>query len=392
VTAGVSPVAERGPAAGAAFDHAFATFAAELETLLPAGSVVLDAHTHLGVDEDGRSLDLASLLEQLDRVAPGARACVFPLHDPERHPAYRKPNDRVLTWAAETGGRLTPFCRLDPTEDPVAEAERCIARGARGIKLHPRAQSFGFGNAAAESIFAVARDAGVPILIHAGRGMPTMEPLAELALRYPEVPLILAHAAIADQGLLISRLAGHPAILYDTSVFAAVDVVELLARVPAERIVFGSDPPYGRPRGGLFLALRAAAYAGLGEHERALIAGGTMAALIDGGGLPEPRPPRLGRVRPANGNLQRVTNYLMMGFGGVMGSNPPEIERALPGIALARTVCRDPDPGVAGPALERIDAALATAEALIAAGGELAQAAVALVHAAIVVAATERLE
>jgi uncharacterized protein len=403
VTAGVSSAATSGPATVAeppavsgpetdSFDQAFATFGAELERLLPEGTVVVDAHTHLGLDEDGRSLDLAGLLEELDQISPTARACVFPLHDPARHPAYTKPNDRVLAWAAESGGRLIPFCRLDPTEGPVAEAKRCIAHGARGIKLHPRAQSFGFGNAAADSIFAVASDAGVPILIHAGRGMPTMEPLADLALRYPEVPLILAHAAIADQGLLTSRLAGHPAILYDTSVFAALDVVELFARVPAERIVFGSDPPYGRSRGGLFLALRAAAYAGLGDHERALVSGGTMAGLIADGRLPEPQPPRLARARPANGSLQRVTNYLMMGFGGVMGVTPPAIERALPGIALARTVCRDPDPGAAGPALERIDAALEAAEALIAAGEEQALSAVGLVHAALVVAATETVE
>ena len=71
-----------------------------------------------------------------------------------------------------------PYCRLDPGEDPTAEAERCLALGARGIKLHPRAQAFGFGNGTAEAIFATARDASVPILIHAGRGMPSMAPLA----------------------------------------------------------------------------------------------------------------------------------------------------------------------------------------------------------------------
>ena len=69
---------------------------------------------------------------------------MFPLHDPERQPAYRVPNDRVLAWAAESDGRLIPFCRLDPAEDPVAEGERCLAAGARGIKLHPRAQAFVF--------------------------------------------------------------------------------------------------------------------------------------------------------------------------------------------------------------------------------------------------------
>jgi hypothetical protein len=219
-----------------------------------------------------------------------------------------------------------------------------------------------------------------------------MEPLAALALRHPEVPLILAHAAIADQGLLATRLADHPAILYDTSCFAATDVVELFARVPAERIVFGSDPPYGRPRSGLFLALRVAARAGLDEHDRALLAGGTIAGLLDNRTLPTPRPPRMAAVYPASGKLQRVSGYLMMAFGSVMGTTPPAAERALPAISLARAVCRDPDPGVAGPALARIDAALNAAEALIATGGEPAFMAVGLVHAAMAVAATERLE
>jgi hypothetical protein len=374
-----------------AFDEAYATFADELGRLLPDRTHVLDAHTHLGLDEDGRSLDLPALLGMLDQLSPTARACVFPLHDPERRPAYRTPNDRVLAWARESGGRLTPFCRLDPQEEPVAEAERCIALGARGIKLHPRAQAFGFGNDAAEAIFSVARDAGVPILIHAGRGMPTMEPLAELALRYPEVPLILAHAAIADQGVLTSKLAGHPAILYDTSCFAGVDVVELFARAPAERIVFASDPPYGRPVGGLFLAMRAAAYAGLDGHDRASVAGGTMRGLIDDGVLPEARPPRLPELRPRSGRLERLVGYLMLGFGAVMGGTPPAVERALPGIELARAVCRDPEAGAAGPVLERIDRALAAAESIITSDTGDAFLAFGLIHASIAVASTEPL-
>jgi hypothetical protein len=273
----------------------------------------------------------------------------------------------------------------------VAEAERCLARGARGIKLHPRAQAFGFGNQAAQAIFAAARDAGVPILIHAGRGMPTMEPLAELALRYPEVPLILAHAAIADQGVLTARLADHPAVLYDTSCFAAADVVELFARVPAERIVYGSDVPYGRPVTGLYLALRAAAYAGLDEDERALVAGGTMTALLGGQPLPAARPARVAEIRPVSGRLLRLSGYLQMAFGSLVSQAPFEPARTLPGIELARATCRDPDPGVAGPALERIDAALAAAEQLIGQGGDQAIQAIGLVHAANTLAVTERL-
>jgi uncharacterized protein len=368
----------------------YAPLAAEVDALLPSRHGVVDAHTHLGRDEDGQSLDLASLIAFLDQVDAAARACVFPLHDPDRHPAYRTPNNRVLQWARESGGRLFPYCRLDPAEEPVAEAQRCLALGARGIKLHPRAQSFGFGNAAAAAIFEVARDAGVPILIHAGRGMPPMDALADLALRYPEVSLVLAHAAIADQGMFAARLADHPAVLYDTSCFAAQDLIELFARVPAERIVFASDMPYGRPAGGLFQTMRVAAYAGLDGDERAAVAGTTMAALLDGRPLAPARPPRVGQVRPINGRLGRLSGYLQMGFGAVMGAGPPpDPMRALPSIALARAVCRDPDPGMAGPALARIDSLLAGAEQLIADADAEPSVVFGVIMAAGAIAATE---
>jgi uncharacterized protein len=374
------------------FESAYAPLEDELRALIPPGARVIDAHTHLGLDEDGQSLDLGGLIAYLDHVGDGTQACVFPLHDPERHPAYRIPNDRVLEWAQNADGRLFPYCRLDPSDGPVAEAERCLARGARGIKLHPRAQSFGFGNRAAEAIFEVARDASVPILIHAGRGMPAMDALADLALKYPEVGLVLAHGAIADQGLFATRLEGHPRAVYDTSIFSGMDLVELFARIPAERIVFGSDPPYGRPIGGLFLALRAAAFAELDSAGRALIAGETMRALLEGRPLAPATPPRVPQIRPASGRLLRVSAYLMMAFGAAIGAGPPpDRTRALPAIAMARAACRDPAPGIAGPALARIDALLSAAEQLIAQGEETATAAFGLVMSAGAIAATEPL-
>jgi len=64
--------------------------------------------------------------------------------------------------------------------------------------------------------------------------------------------------------------------------------------------------------------------------------------------------------------------------------------RALPWVAQARAVCRDADPGAAGPALGRIDATLEAAERLIAGGGRPAQMAVGLLHSTMVFAATEQ--
>src|SRR5882757_165385 len=78
----------------------------ELADLLPSDAVIIDAHAHLGADEDGQSLDLSSLVGFLDDVRGDARACAFAFHAPERDPAYRIPNDRVLAWASESGGRV----------------------------------------------------------------------------------------------------------------------------------------------------------------------------------------------------------------------------------------------------------------------------------------------
>ncbi len=346
----------------ALYASALAPFLAEVQRLLPADAEVFDAHTHLGLDEDGRSLTLEQLLGQLDE-AGARRACVFPLHDPERRPSYTVPNDRVLGWAAESGQRLIPFCRLDPFDDPVTEAERCLAKGARGIKLHPRAQEFAFDGHELEGIFEVAQEAGVPILIHAGRGLPPIaEGLAELALRHPEVVLILAHGAICDQGILTTMLAEHPGVLYDVSCFFALDVVELFARVPAERIVFASDPPYGRPQSALYLALRVAAHAGLDEQAMRGVLGATVAGLFDGQGLPPSTPPRRGPQITLSGRLARVYNYGSL-IGPALFAGIPEQAGAMLEMALA--ACRDPAPDGVGDALEAIGSALAAAGTLL---------------------------
>jgi uncharacterized protein len=367
------------------YADALAPFQAEVAQLRPADAEVIDAHTHLGLDEDGRSLTLSQLLSQLDD-AGARRACVFPLHDPERRPAYSVPNDRVLAWARESENRLVPFCRLDPSEEPLAESERCLAAGARGIKLHPRAQDFKFDSEELDGVFGQAEAAGVPILIHAGRGLPPLaEGLVELALRHPQAVLILAHGAICDQGILTSRLADHPGVLYDISCFFPLDVIELFARVPAERIVFASDPPYGLPATSLYMALRVAAQAGLDEAATRAVLGGTMAALIDGRGLPATSAPRRGASIELSGRLARVYGYASI-VGPALFNGAIEQARAMLDMAMA--ACRDPEPGSVGEALETIGAGLSAADTLLAHEGGR-RAAIDLVYRAIVRAATE---
>ncbi len=347
------------------YTAALEPFERETDQLLPLGAAVLDAHTHLGLDEDGRSLTSADLLLQLD-AAHAARACVFPLHDPERRPAYQVPNDRVLGWAASAPERLVPFCRLDPAESPIAEAQRCVKLGARGIKLHPRAQDFQFDSPVMNDIFAFAEQERIPILIHAGRGMPPIaEALSAVALRHPGAALILAHAAICDQGILTTRLADHPAVVFDTSCFFPVDLIALFTRVGAERIVFASDPPYGQPAATLYFVLRAAAYCKVPEDALRMTLAGTMEQLLSGEPAPEPSAPACGEEITIHARLARVASYISL-VGPALFAGA--LEQALQMLELAIAACRDDDPGELAEELELLGETLGAAAKLLASG------------------------
>src|SRR5436309_3345761 len=170
----------------------------ELRRLLPAGAPIFDAHLHLGHDIDGMVGDYDQL-EELQARYGISRAFMFCLDEPDRHPAFSAANDRTLAYAERSGGRLIPFVRLDLNESPLEEARRCLDAGARGIKLHPRAQKFTATDERLAPVFEIAAERRVPILIHGGRGLPPIASgLRALVERHPEAPLIIAHAGIAD--------------------------------------------------------------------------------------------------------------------------------------------------------------------------------------------------
>ena len=143
----------------------------KLRADLPSGADIFDAHTHIGDDIDGMRGRPDELLSIMDGYGI-SQAFTFCMDEPDRHPAFSAANDRTRAWTEETGGRLIPFVRLDLAESPIEEAERCLDLGARGIKLHPRAQGFLLTDERLEPVFALAAERRVPILIHGGRGLP----------------------------------------------------------------------------------------------------------------------------------------------------------------------------------------------------------------------------
>jgi hypothetical protein len=144
--------------------------------------------------------------------------------------------------------------------------------------------------------------------------------------------------------------------------------------------------------GGLYTALRLAAYAGLDADERRALVGGTMLAALENRPLADVTPPRVPQVRAVSGRLTRVNGYVMMAFAAAIGAGPPtDPTRILPFVSLARAACRDPEPGGVGPTLERVDQLLAAAEGLVTEGPQQARIAFGLVISASVIAATEPL-
>src|SRR5262245_64437226 len=93
----------------------------ELRAELPADAEIFDAHLHLGHDIDGMVGDYEELERVMDRYGI-SRAFMFCMDEPDRHPAFRAPNDRTLEYAARSEGRLIPFVRLDLGERPIEEA------------------------------------------------------------------------------------------------------------------------------------------------------------------------------------------------------------------------------------------------------------------------------
>jgi predicted TIM-barrel fold metal-dependent hydrolase len=287
-------------------------FAEQARRELPSGTDVFDAHTHLGEDIDGMVGDRDELLATQQAYGI-TRSFMFCLDEPDRHPAFTAANDRTLAHAAASAGRLVPFVRLDLNESPIEEAERALDLGARGIKLHPRAQRFLPDDVRLEPVFALAARRNVPILIHGGRGLPPIaDGLARLVERHMPPALIIAHAGIVDLAAMAANFAGRRGVFFDTSVWSPLDLLDLYRVVPPEQIVYASDYPYGRQPNSLLMTVRTARAAGLDPHEVRMLLGGTAARIADGEPPVQPSAPRGPDEVAHPVTFARIHQYLTM--------------------------------------------------------------------------------
>jgi hypothetical protein len=325
---------------------------------LPPDTRWIDAHTHTGFnDPDGFKASADELLGALES-AGHAGALVFTTMEPDGYPPA---NDRVIAEAAASGGRLRALARLDPARAPVAEAERCLEKGAVGLKLHPRAEGFVLHDPGVEDIVGLAHERRLPIVIHAGRGIPALgRDTVELASRYPGARLILAHAGITDLSWIWREAESLPNLFFDTAWWNVADLIALFALVPPGHILYASDMPYGHPVFNGLALVRCGTAVGLSGEQMAQIAGGHVEHLLAGGDPrdlgPAPGPPSRAQPPIAPRVVQHLTGAISR---GLVQGDPTEP------LALARLSCAVPDDDPERPLLEAVRRMIETAEAAL---------------------------
>jgi hypothetical protein len=309
---------------------------AELSAL---GDVRLfDVHSHTGTDVDGTSRTCEEHVEALEPI--GGRSVIFPL---AADTGYETENHRVIEECGRHPEHLVPFARLDPRTISSQDAADALSAGAKGFKLHPRAENFRLDDPGVEAIAVAAAEARVPVLIHAGVGVGSFgETVTDLAARHRGCPIILAHAAVSDLAWLWRVAPDHPNLFFDTSWWNASDLLALFALVPPGQILFGSDEPYMDLEAVIAITMRCARFAGLSLEAIELVAGGQLDRLLAGEAPedagPAPGPPT---VAPSPTESRLATLIAAAGGCALGGGDAPQLlELARAGIGADGSAIR----------------------------------------------------
>ena len=208
--------------------------------------MIIDVHGHLGYDyvfDEGFAE--AELLEahqdgvEVTIVQPGT--CMF-LEDVQRqHDAIA---DLCARYRGQFYGMANPCPHL-PEAQYRREMERCVKEmGFVGVKLHPLAHAVKPGGRASDRVLRTARDLGIPVMVHTGAGAPFALPSAMIpeAQKYPQVPIVLAHAGAsiyAGEAALAVKLC--PNVYLDTSWCAKHQILGWVRDLGPERLMLASD-------------------------------------------------------------------------------------------------------------------------------------------------------
>jgi len=226
---------------------------------------VVDVHARLEPDESQRAREGVGTPERLEREMHQAgivRSVVFP---GSREGSYLAANNAVARLSVER-----PFVAIaringarDPGETPRARLRNLTASRDtehtapddieqyaiddrfHGFKLHPPADGL-----PDEAVLEALEDAGLPLLVHGGRGFPP--DAAETTLLEYDLPIVLAHFGghPLDGDLMtagVDLLDHHDDLYLDTSFVRLRDPLERAIMEHPDRVLFGSGAPAAHP-------------------------------------------------------------------------------------------------------------------------------------------------
>jgi uncharacterized protein len=237
--------------------------------------MIVDCHTHLWKAEHwgeeitreasaARGKPAQVDVDERDHweaMGPVDKAVVFGLR--AAHVGLVVPNDLVARYVAQHPGKLIGFASIDPNEpDYLDEMHRCFeTMNFRGLKLGPIYQNYHPMDERMQPVYAYCEARGIPVLFHQGTTFPRRAPLKyahpvlleDVAVRYPELRIVIAHMGhpwIDDAIVLIRK---QPHVYADVSALyyrpwqfynALVTAVEYGA---AHKLLFGTDYPFTTP-------------------------------------------------------------------------------------------------------------------------------------------------
>jgi hypothetical protein len=196
-------------------------------------------------------------------------ACVVFTVDERLTGAPRLSNDAVAEFAAQNSDIAIAFASLDPTRgaDAVREARRLVASGTiRGLKLHPPIQRFFPNDRIAYPLYEVFAEAKLPVIFHTGHsGMGTgmrggggirlkyghPMPIDDVAVDFPDMPIIMAHPSFPWQDEAISVCLHKPQVYIDLSGWSpkyfSPTLIQYANTLLKNKVMFGSDYPWLTP-------------------------------------------------------------------------------------------------------------------------------------------------
>ena len=238
--------------------------------------VAIDVHVHLehtgeqteadkhaaAYFKGGAARDAASLA---DYYRSRKMACVVFTVDETLTGTPRLSNDAVLEFAAANSDIALPFVSINPTRgvEAVLEAKRLVQTGkVRGLKLHPPIQEFWPNDRLAYPLYEVFAEAKLPVLFHTGHsgigtGMPggggirlkygNPMPIDDVAVDFPDMPIVLAHPSFPWQDEAISVCLHKPQVYIDLSGWSPKYFRPILVQYAnsllQDKVLYGSDFP-----------------------------------------------------------------------------------------------------------------------------------------------------